>query len=69
MRVGVAGFGLVAYPDAKQRLLASGMDAGGDRANAGRARSSPSTPHASTDGLPQEFEKWWYTPFTRRPRA
>ena len=63
MRLAVVGFGLLAYPDAKQRLLASGMDAGEiERMPVGQVIAIDAAREYRR--IAQEFEKWWYTPFS-----
>jgi hypothetical protein len=62
MRIGVAGFGLVAYPDARQRLLDSGMDrAEIERMPVGQVIAVDAS--REYQRISQQFEKWWYTPF------
>jgi hypothetical protein len=62
MRVGVVGFGLIAYPDAKQRLIAAGMDAGEiERMPVGKVIAMDASREYKR--IAQEFEKWWYTPY------
>jgi hypothetical protein len=63
VRLGVVGFGLLAYPDAKQRLLASGMDAAEiERMPTGQVIAVDAS--REYQRIAQEFEKWWYTPYT-----
>jgi hypothetical protein len=63
MRMGVVGFGLLAYPDAKQRLLANGMDAAEiERMPAGQVIAVDAS--REYQRIAQEFEKWWYTPYS-----
>jgi hypothetical protein len=63
MRIGVAGFGLIAYPEAKQRLLDSGMDrAEIERMPVGQVIAIDAS--REYQRIAQEFEKWWYTPFS-----
>jgi hypothetical protein len=60
-RIGVAGFGVLAYPDAKQRLLASGMDpAKVERMPTGQVIAVDASREYRR--IAEEFEKWWYTP-------
>jgi hypothetical protein len=62
MRVGVVGFGLLAYPDAKQRLLASGMDAAEiERMPVGKVIAVDAS--REYQRVAQEHEKWWYMPY------
>jgi hypothetical protein len=62
-RIGVAGFGLVAYPEAKQRLLDSGMDRDAiERMPVGQVIAIDAS--REYQRIAQEFEKWWYTPFS-----
>jgi hypothetical protein len=63
MRIGVAGFGLIAYPEAKQRLQESGMDrAAIERMPVGQVIAIDAS--REYQRIAQEFEKWWYTPFS-----
>jgi hypothetical protein len=62
MRVGVVGFGLLAYPDAKARLLASGMaPAEIERMPVGKVIAVDAS--REYQRVAQEHEKWWYTPY------
>jgi hypothetical protein len=62
-RLGVVGFGLAAYPDAKQRLLAAGMDAAEiERMPTGQVIAVDAS--REYQRVAQEFEKWWYTPYS-----
>jgi hypothetical protein len=62
MRVGVVGFGLLAYPDAKQRLLASGVDAAEvERMPVGKVIAVDAS--REYQRVAQEHEKWWYMPY------
>lgn len=61
-KFGALGLGLLAYPEAKARLIAGGMSA--DDVN-----SMPVGQVVAVDAsreyrrIAQEFEKWWYAPF------
>ena len=58
----VTGLAIIIYPDAKQRLIASGMDAA-------RVEQLPVGQVVAIDAsreyrrLADEFEKWWYVPY------
>jgi hypothetical protein len=63
MRFGVVGFGLLAYPDAKQRLIDNGMDrAEVERMPVGQVIAVDAS--REYQRIADQFEKWWYTPFT-----
>jgi hypothetical protein len=61
-RLGMTGLAIFVYPDAKKRLVASGMDAS-------RVEQMPVGQVLAIDAareyrrIGDEFEKWWYVPF------